>query len=207
MNGPDNDLPSSRPRRDPAVRPTAEAVEPGGETDERVRLAGRLMGRRDLGKLMFFDLVDRSGRIQLLVQRRTLADVDLALGDLVGGLVDPRRRSVASPASPSRSSSCWRRTSGRCPTRSTASPTRRFATGSATSTWSSTRKHGRTSSCDLGSSRPFVGTSIPKDSWRWRRRFCSRGTAERSRSLSSRTRTSSTRTCICGSRRSSTSSA
>ena len=42
------------------------------------------MARRDMGKLMFLDLVDRSGRIQLLVRPDELGDVDLDLGDIVG---------------------------------------------------------------------------------------------------------------------------
>ena len=41
-------------------------LEPGGETETRVRVAGRLAARRGQGKAIFLDLVDRSGRIQLL---------------------------------------------------------------------------------------------------------------------------------------------
>jgi lysyl-tRNA synthetase, class II len=66
-----------------AVRAEAEGLEPqatGGE----YRLAGRVMGRRDLGKLVFLDLVDRSGQIQLLCQPDELGDFDLDLGDVVG---------------------------------------------------------------------------------------------------------------------------
>jgi lysyl-tRNA synthetase class 2 len=62
-----------------AVRAEAERLEPGAEAAERRRLAGRIMARRDLGKLMFCDLVDRSGRIQLMLE-----PVDLDLGDVVG---------------------------------------------------------------------------------------------------------------------------
>ena len=43
-------------------------LEPGEERGETRRLAGRVMARRDMGKLAFLDLVDRSGRIQLLVR-------------------------------------------------------------------------------------------------------------------------------------------
>jgi lysyl-tRNA synthetase class 2 len=43
-----------------------------------------VLARRDLGKLMFLDLVDRSGRIQLLVRPDELSEVDLDLGDVVG---------------------------------------------------------------------------------------------------------------------------
>jgi lysyl-tRNA synthetase, class II len=66
-----------------AVLGEAEGLEPqatGGE----YRLAGRVMGRRDLGKLVFLDLVDRSGQIQLLCQPDELGDFDPDLGDVVG---------------------------------------------------------------------------------------------------------------------------
>ncbi len=76
-------LPKRFPNRDhvAAVREAADALEPGA-TDEAatVRLAGRILARRDMGKIMFLDLVDRSGRIQLLVTEK----VDLDLGDIVG---------------------------------------------------------------------------------------------------------------------------
>jgi lysyl-tRNA synthetase, class II len=74
-------LPKRFPGRDDvaAVREEADALEPGAESSERRRLAGRIMARRDLGKLMFCDLVDRSGRIQLMLE-----PADLDLGDIVG---------------------------------------------------------------------------------------------------------------------------
>jgi len=65
------------------VRAEAEKLEAGAEGDETRRLAGRVMARRDMGKLMFLDLVDRSGRIQLLVRPHELGGVDLDLGDVV----------------------------------------------------------------------------------------------------------------------------
>jgi lysyl-tRNA synthetase, class II len=95
---------SGRPKRFPdrheiaAVRPVAEAIEPGGEAEERFRLAGRVMGRRDLGKLMFLDLVDRSGQIQLLLQQAALADADIALGDLVGVTGRPAKTKRGEPS-------------------------------------------------------------------------------------------------------------
>jgi len=67
-----------------AVRAEAERLEPGAEGETEHRLAGRILGRRDLGKLMFLDLVDRSGRIQLLARPDELGGVDLDLGDVVG---------------------------------------------------------------------------------------------------------------------------
>ena len=48
-----------------APRPSRSRPAPSAETKRR--LAGRVMARRDMGKLVFLDLVDRSGRIQLLV--------------------------------------------------------------------------------------------------------------------------------------------
>ena len=80
------------------VRPIAEGVEPGGDLEERFRLAGRVMGRRDLGKLMFLDLVDRSGKIQLLVERSVLAGVEIALGDLVGVSGRPAKTKRGEPS-------------------------------------------------------------------------------------------------------------
>src|SRR3954463_2152533 len=79
-------LPKRFPTREEvaAVRREAEKLDAGGEGGTTRRLAGRVMARRDLGKLMFLDLVDRSGRIQLLVRPDELGGLDLDLGDLVG---------------------------------------------------------------------------------------------------------------------------
>src|SRR6184192_2195588 len=66
------------------VRAEAEQLEPGQESSRSRRLAGRVMARRDMGKLVFLDLVDRSGRIQLLYEEAKLGPLDLNLGDLVG---------------------------------------------------------------------------------------------------------------------------
>ncbi|MFL5819295.1 MAG: lysine--tRNA ligase [Solirubrobacteraceae bacterium] len=63
---------------------------PGQETAERRRVAGRLSARRVSGRAAFLDLVDRSGRIQLLARVDALGEVgygrllDLDLGDLLG---------------------------------------------------------------------------------------------------------------------------
>jgi lysyl-tRNA synthetase, class II len=80
-------LPKRFPDRDEisAVRALADEVEPGEEGGSEHRLAGRVLARRDMGKLMFLDLVDRSGRIQLLVRPDDVpAASDLDLGDVVG---------------------------------------------------------------------------------------------------------------------------
>jgi len=62
-----------------SVRAEADQLDPGAEGAATRRVAGRVMARRDLGRLMFLDLVDRSGRIQLM-----LDPVDVDLGDIVG---------------------------------------------------------------------------------------------------------------------------
>ncbi|HSO79731.1 MAG TPA: OB-fold nucleic acid binding domain-containing protein, partial [Chromatiaceae bacterium] len=57
----------------------------------RVKVAGRLMSRRVMGKASFVHLQDMSGKIQLFVQRDTLGEEDygwfkrdLDLGDILG---------------------------------------------------------------------------------------------------------------------------
>ena len=62
----------------------------GEETESAHRVAGRLAARRDTGRAAFLDLVDRSGRIQLMARVNELGQegfdrlVGLDLGDLVG---------------------------------------------------------------------------------------------------------------------------
>jgi len=95
-------LPKRFPDREAiaAVRDEAEQLEPGAEGEVEHRLAGRVMARRDLGKLMFLDLVDRSGRIQLLVRPDDVGAVSLDLGDVVGvvGVAAKSRRGEPSLA-------------------------------------------------------------------------------------------------------------
>jgi lysyl-tRNA synthetase class 2 len=67
-----------------AVRAEAESLEPGAESPQERRLAGRVMARRGHGKLTFLDLVDRSGRIQLLCDESRTGELDVGLGDVVG---------------------------------------------------------------------------------------------------------------------------
>jgi lysyl-tRNA synthetase class 2 len=66
-----------------------DALGPGESTGRRVTVAGRLVGRRDLGKLVFGVLQDGTGRIQLFVQAATLGDRmdafrSLDIGDWIG---------------------------------------------------------------------------------------------------------------------------
>jgi len=66
------------------VRTVTDRIDAGGQLDDTRRLAGRVMARREMGKLVFLDLVDRSGRIQLMCDTGRTGDVDVHLGDVVG---------------------------------------------------------------------------------------------------------------------------
>jgi lysyl-tRNA synthetase class 2 len=81
-----------------SVRAEAEPLEPGEEASETRRLAGRVMARRDMGKLVFLDLVDRSGRIQLLCPVQRTGPVDVDLGDIVGVTGRPARTKRGEPS-------------------------------------------------------------------------------------------------------------
>ena len=85
------------------VRAEAEQLEPGGEAATERRVAGRVMARRDMGKLTFLDLVDRSGRIQLLCPAARTGSVDVDLGDIVGAQGSPRRDCAGEPVAPTTS--------------------------------------------------------------------------------------------------------
>jgi lysyl-tRNA synthetase, class II len=66
-----------------------EDLEPGASSGARYRLAGRVLGRRGMGKASFLDLEDRSGRIQLMASSDGLSAqyeqlLDVNLGDIVG---------------------------------------------------------------------------------------------------------------------------
>jgi lysyl-tRNA synthetase, class II len=89
-------LPKRFPDREEiaAVRAEAERAEAGETLEQEHRIAGRVMGRRELGKLSFLDAVDRSGRIQLIVEQ----DVDLDLGDLIGATGRPGRSRRGEPS-------------------------------------------------------------------------------------------------------------
>ena len=82
-----------------SVLAEAEAVEPGAEAEQTRRLAGRVMARRDMGKLIFLDLVDRSGRIQLLVQpERVGREMHVDLGDVIGVTGHPAKSRRGEPS-------------------------------------------------------------------------------------------------------------
>jgi len=89
------------PKRFPGRSEIAEArrcaaeVEAGASDESQtLRLAGRVLARRDMGRIVFLDLVDRSGRIQLLVTEK----VDLDLGDIVGVSGHPAKSRRGEPS-------------------------------------------------------------------------------------------------------------
>ncbi len=73
-------------------------LEPGSETDDIVTIAGRLMLRRDQGRIAFGTLQDSSGRIQLFATTKLTDDFDgftaLSIGDWIAvtGIVMTTRR-------------------------------------------------------------------------------------------------------------------
>jgi lysyl-tRNA synthetase, class II len=81
-----------------SVRAEAEQLEPGEERDSAHRVAGRVLGRRGHGKLVFLDLVDRSGQIQLLCSADRVGPIDLDLGDIVGVTGKPSRTKRGEPS-------------------------------------------------------------------------------------------------------------
>src|SRR3954462_14167970 len=93
-------LPKRFPDRDDAASVLAEAerLEPGSEGSEERRLAGRVMARRDMGKLVFLDLVDRSGRIQLFIQTQKTGAGGVDLGDTVGAVGVPLKTRRGEPS-------------------------------------------------------------------------------------------------------------
>jgi lysyl-tRNA synthetase class 2 len=72
------------------VRAAHAELEAGSETDDEVTVAGRVMLKRDTGKLIFATIQDRTDRIQLFVSRKVIGDdgfadvKELDLGDWVG---------------------------------------------------------------------------------------------------------------------------
>ena len=92
--------PKRFPNRDEiaAVRAEADPLGNGAQSDTERRLAGRVMARRDMGKLVFLDLVDRSGRIQLLCPLERTGEIDVHLGDVVGVTGSPAKSRRGEPS-------------------------------------------------------------------------------------------------------------
>ncbi|HKA27233.1 MAG TPA: amino acid--tRNA ligase-related protein, partial [Gaiellaceae bacterium] len=93
-------LPKRFPDRDEiaVVRAEAEKLEPGVEATDKRHVAGRVMARRELGKIVFLDLVDRSSRIQLLCDTSRTGPIQLDLGDIVGVTGSPARAKRGEPS-------------------------------------------------------------------------------------------------------------
>jgi lysyl-tRNA synthetase class 2 len=72
------------------VRDAHSDMADGEEIDQAYRVAGRIAARRGQGKAAFIDLVDASGRIQILARIDTLGEeafeglIGLDLGDIIG---------------------------------------------------------------------------------------------------------------------------
>ncbi len=89
-----------------AVLAAGAELEPGEESEVMLRLAGRILGRRGQGKLVFLELQDLAGRVQLLASRAALSDEAfgvasrVSLGDILGvaGRVIRTRRGEVSLA-------------------------------------------------------------------------------------------------------------
>ena len=89
-------LPKRFPDREEiaGVRAEAERADAGQTLEQEHRVAGRVMARRQMGKLSFLDLVDSSGRIQLIAREK----VDVDLGDIVGVAGQPGRSKRGEPS-------------------------------------------------------------------------------------------------------------
>jgi lysyl-tRNA synthetase, class II len=81
-----------------AVRAEAEPLEAGGEAGSTRRIAGRAMARRGMGKLVFLDVVDLSGRIQVICDVAVTGEVDVHLGDVVGVVGRPAKSRRGEPS-------------------------------------------------------------------------------------------------------------
>jgi lysyl-tRNA synthetase class 2 len=81
-----------------AVRVEAEPLENGASAEETRRVAGRAMARREMGKLIFLDVVDRSGRIQAICDTALTGDVEVHLGDVVGVVGKPAKSRRGEPS-------------------------------------------------------------------------------------------------------------
>ncbi|MFN0153891.1 MAG: lysine--tRNA ligase [Gaiella sp.] len=75
-----------------------EPLEAGGQGEIEIRIAGRAMARRGMGKLVFVDVVDRSGRIQVMCDVSVTGEIEVRLGDVVGVTGRPARSRRGEPS-------------------------------------------------------------------------------------------------------------
>ena len=81
-----------------AVRAEADPLEAGAEAAATRRIAGRAMARRGMGKLVFLDVVDRSGRIQVICDVAVTGELDVHVGDVVGVAGRPAKSRRGEPS-------------------------------------------------------------------------------------------------------------
>ncbi|HEY3961025.1 MAG TPA: lysine--tRNA ligase [Gaiellaceae bacterium] len=88
------------PKRFPDREPIAAVLEHvDDDPAASVRIAGRVLARREMGKIAFLDLVDRSGRLQLIVPSGLVdAAKQLNLGDVIGAVGTPSRSKRGEPS-------------------------------------------------------------------------------------------------------------
>ncbi len=80
------------------MRYACEPLAAGEQAATTQRIAGRVMARRDMGKLVFLDVVDRSGRIQVICETTRTGELDILLGDVVGIAGRPARSRRGEPS-------------------------------------------------------------------------------------------------------------
>ena len=174
----------------------SDARQPDGKYDvakvdaqgTRAHVAGRVIAFRSTGGLSFLRLRDRTGEIQLLLERsdarRRLraARRHRRRRHRRGRRDRSPRRSAASSRSSRRACASSRRRSARCPRSGTASRTSRRATASATSISSRTRTVARRlPRAQPHRARARARSSTTRASSRSRRRRCTRSSAAPSR--------------------------
>ncbi len=81
-----------------SVRAESDALEAGAEGSGSARVAGRVLGRRAMGKVVFLDIVDQSGRLQLVCSADRAGAVDVDLGDIVGASGAPTKTKRGEPS-------------------------------------------------------------------------------------------------------------
>ena len=184
-------VPSAFPDRDevagrPAPRPSARARRDRRLERRSARLAGRVMARRDMGKLVFLDLVDRSGRIQLICPTERTGELDLHLGDVVGVTGSPAKSRRGEPSLQVDELEVLARIRAPLPDTFHGLDRRRAALPQALPRPADERGVARRlRSCARGWSPRSAPTSTARASSRSRRRSCSRATAAASPSRSS----------------------